>query len=450
MTGQLHHALGHDLKLCCSTKPIALRPAWDEPSIRERNLMLYNGIANVLGFNTGKDWTQIRRDLTDEQISEIYLLYEALWPRETDLLKLLPKPDGACRAVYTGSIHPIAIAEFALGASLYFGELLIQHPFLHAGIVKKDFSPVENPKAFRQEFLKTVMFFLNVMPLVDAGLVNLVPDPCDFDLHLRDQMMHMAQSRAGSIPVNLRQDARMADLAKQDFQRSIMALPRDAMSRQVKRMSPELDDGTVEKLMEGFEMLKERDPLAVLQEGTLEGGKEGGQFNMMKLAPNFEMTMYLAQATGACIVTDNPFRWAEISRAIRRQPGCLNDITRSIAASSYAFPQEPSAIVGFAFAEAFGGYPALMSSAFKYLSNIEARGSKPNVEAHLNSRFHKVHATAQVAVGRGDVAIKLGRMSCVCPHGGIQDNTVNRLLLMSSSERHLPSVPMAFFIEPAT
>ncbi|CCA89914.1 conserved hypothetical protein (plasmid) [Novosphingobium sp. PP1Y] len=33
--------------------------------------------------------------------------------------------------------------------------------------------------------------------------------------------------------------------------------------------------------------------------------------------------------------------------------------------------------------------------------------------------------------------------------GGIQDNTVNRLLLMPSSEHHLPSVQMAFFIEPA-
>lgn len=33
------------------------------------------------------------------------------------------------------------------------------------------------------------------------------------------------------------------------------------------------------------------------------------------------------------------------------------------------------------------------------------------------------------------------------PPGGIQDNNVNRLLLMSSSERHLPNVPMAFLIE---
>ena len=39
------------------------------------------------------------------------------------------------------------------------------------------------------------------------------------------------------------------------------------------------------------EQLKERDPLAVLQEGTFVGGEKGGQFNLLKLAPNFEMAM---------------------------------------------------------------------------------------------------------------------------------------------------------------
>jgi hypothetical protein len=37
-------------------------------------------------------------------------------------------------------------------------------------------------------------------------------------------------------------------------------------------------------------------------------------------------------------------------------------------------------------------------------------------------------------------------VSGIFPLSGIQENTVNRLLLMSSSENHLASVPMAFFI----
>jgi hypothetical protein len=41
-------------------------------------------------------------------------------------------------------------------------------------------------------------------------------------------------------------------------------------------------------------------------------------------------------------------------------------------------------------------------------------------------------------------------MSCGFRVEGIQDNTVNRLLLMSSAENYLPSLPMAFFIQEHT
>ena len=190
---------GRSFKECCQSKPEALRPAWNETSIRERNLMLQNGIVNVLELESGKDWVQVRRELTDDKISKIYNLYEGLWPLETDLLALLPKPDGEARAVYTGSIHPSSITDFALAAPLYFGELIVAHPFVHSGIMKKEMSPTENPKSYRQEFLKTILFFLNVMPLVDLGLVNLIPDPCDFDFHLREQMMSMARARSASM-----------------------------------------------------------------------------------------------------------------------------------------------------------------------------------------------------------------------------------------------------------
>jgi hypothetical protein len=109
---------GLPFKECCKPRPIALRPTWNEPSIRERNLMLYNGIVGVLGLDQGKDWVKVRRELTDEKISRIYLLYEALWPLETNLFQLLPKADGIARAVYTGSIHPTTITEFARSVSL--------------------------------------------------------------------------------------------------------------------------------------------------------------------------------------------------------------------------------------------------------------------------------------------------------------------------------------------
>src|SRR5450631_1638502 len=46
---------GKSFKECCQSKPEALRPAWNEKSIRERNLMLQNAIVNVLELESGKE-----------------------------------------------------------------------------------------------------------------------------------------------------------------------------------------------------------------------------------------------------------------------------------------------------------------------------------------------------------------------------------------------------------
>jgi hypothetical protein len=435
---------------CCKAKPPELRPTWNDVSISERNIMLYNGIINVLGLHEDKDWVSVRRELTDEKISKIYSLFQALWPLETDLLQLLPKPDGTARAVYTGSIHPNAITEFALGASLYFGQLIVERPFVHAGILRKEYSPVENPIAYRHEFLKTIVFFLTVMPLVDCGLINLVPDACTFDCHLRDQMWHMARSRSAGANCDPATDPRLKRLVEEDTRRSFTSLPQDVLRAQILRNPPAIDGASTEEILRGFEQLKERDPLAVLQESKLTG-ERGAHFSVMKLLPNFEMTMYLAQATGSSIVTDSYFRWDEIKRAVHRRaqaPGnAATALADNINGSTFAFPQIVADIAQGATDSTFSAYHALVRDVFRYLSKLDDRGPKPNYEEHLNACFVQTHTRVQSEIKKADLRIKQARMLCAFPRGGVQDNTVNRLLLMSSSERHLPNVPMIFFIE---
>ena len=441
---------GNFFKACCQTKSGALRPSWNERSIRERNIMLQNGIVRILELAGEKDWIQIRRELTDEKIKKIYFLYEALWPLETDLLALLPKPDGVARAVYTGSIHPSSITDFALAAPLYFGELIVAHPFIHSGIMAKEYRPTENPRRYRQDFLKSVMFFMTIMPLVQLGLVNLIPDPCDFDFHLREQMLSMAEARATLMRLDPDKEPRLKKHMEADAMRSMMLMPPDALRRQLRKLNPGMSDDEVEATMRFAERKRELDPLAVLQDGSLEG-EEGGQMSMFRLAPNFEMTMYLAQATGACIVTDSPFRWSEVKSAIRSRgaaatPG-LARFSEQMEAAKFAFPQDVTDVADHALMKTSGGYPDLFRDLFGYLSHLEERGQKPNREAQFAGRFPKAHAAAQAAIQKSGVVAKEGRISCVLPPGGIQDNTINRLLLMSSSELHLSSVPMAFFIE---
>lgn len=89
-----------------------------------------------------------------------------------------------------------------------------------------------------------------------------------------------------------------------------------------------------------------------------------------------------------------------------------------------------------------------MRDTFKYLSKLEERGAKPNVEQNLAGRFTRTHEGAQAVLEKKQVKVKTATVLSMFPKGGIQDNTVNRLLLMSNSEHHLPNVPMAFFIRP--
>lgn len=435
---------------CCEQKPATLRPTWAERSIRERNLMLRNGITNILGITEDRDWVVIRREITDEKIKRVYGLYDALWPRETNLLAMLPKPDGSARAIYSGILHPSTISKCALGLSLYYDELLIQHPFIHPRSVNKEFSPLEHPQKHRQEFLKSVALFLELMPLVEQGLVTLFPDPCNFDLHLRDQMFAMAKFRAQGMEVDPKEETGFVEIIKEEHKRSILLLPRDALRQKVIQQSPELDERSIDDVLDGLSTIREQDPLAVLQERSLEGGKDGGQLILFKMVPNFEITMYLAQATGSCIVTDSMFRWRELISAARRgvhDKPPLRQLQASMDQAEFVLPCDVREIGALAKRGVFGGYPRVMKRIFKYLSTISSRGRKPNVEANLDAEFRRVHTSTTRLAKKTGILFSSAKVFCLWPDGGIQENAVNRLLLMSSSEHHLASAPMVLFFK---
>jgi hypothetical protein len=152
-------------------------------------------------------------------------------------------------------------------------------------------------------------------------------------------------------------------------------------------------------------------------------------------------------------VTDSPFRWREVQGAIRQRykaaTSGLASLVTAIERSKFVFPQSTTDVVAAALSKTGAGYSELFRDLSKYLSKLEERGAKPNREAQLLGRFAKAHASAQAGLEKSGVPVKEGRISCVLPPGGMQDNAVNRLLLMSSSERHMSSVPMAFFIDSA-
>lgn len=435
---------------CCKSKRAELRPSWAEISIRERNLAHFNYTMDILGFEEGKSWEDIRNEITDEKISKCYSWFEGLWPLDSEILDLLPKPDGRARALYTGMLHPEAIDEFAIGSALYFDEILIENPMMHPGAVRKEFNPVEYPKQYRIDFIQNLLFLVKVMPLVELGKINLFPDPCWFDKHLRQEMMEMAKERSAVTRYDIDHDPRLKRIINEDMKRSMLSLSPEDLKSMMDRIGSDNSDVKLNEISPILAQMRKQDPLAIVQEDTFSRREKSGQMMMMKHSPNFEMSMFLAQATGSAIVTDSPHRWQDLVKASYREPHFdgepLSAFLRQFSNSSFAFPQYASEIAQKEVAEATAIYPAMFSQIFRYLTQLPKRGKKPNWEAHVAGAYSSKHETAQKKLKNTGIYLGGGKMSCLMPSGGIWHTNASRLLLMSGAEHHLPYVPMAFFL----
>ncbi len=442
---------GRKYKKCCQNKGMALRPSWSELSIRERNIIHCRAIVEILGLHQGKDWVSIRRDLSEDQISRVYSLYEALWPLETDIISLLPKPDGTARALYTGVIEPRLIAEFVIGSCLYADEVIMENPFLHPGSVKSDFNPVKHPAKFHQEFLKSAFLLVCLMPLIEEGVINLIPDPAIFDHHLRDQMIFLAEERHRRAGSDFALDARTKWLFAENFKRGMLAMPSDVRRAQLKKAIPDVTETEIANVLKYQEQMREDDPFAVLDDNIVANGKDGGFFQGIKMAPNFEMSIYTARATGSYIITDSAHRWKELKAAQARVQGLAVSaapiLCKQIETTRHRFFCDTNTVANMRRDPTFQAHRSLMQDIYRYAAETETRGRRDKLEAQLGARYGSVNRNSQKMILKSRHLHSMGKTSCLIPVGGLNHTNASRMLLTSGVEHHLPHVPMALYIE---
>lgn len=308
---------GKKFKKCCKGKPIDERPSSDVLSIRERNLLFFDIVTNILGVNkSGElDWGHVRKNLTNDKIADIYKAIADLWPPDTDLFALLPRPDhNVLRALFTGVIDPRVTYMNISCFSFYADEILIQNPFLNANNVRKEFSPIENPGAYRNETIKNVFFLFLIIPWIEIGLINLFPDPWNFNDALMKTVMEAAKKRKDEITFDKESFKQMEELFFEDYKRAIFTMPDESLRNFIRHTSKDLSEGDISKLIEYTKRMNARDPFVDLNPGAPE--KESSQMMISHITPNMEMSMLLAQTTGSMIITDHSFRWSEICESI--------------------------------------------------------------------------------------------------------------------------------------
>ena len=384
-------------------------------------------IRDVLGLDSGKTWLDVRRELSDDQIKRIYGFYAALWPRDTDIYSLLPKSDGKYRGLYTGPLDVRTIDISALPIASMFDEFLIEAPIINPNNVKPEFSPIENPGRYKYQALKDFMFMLHLEPYIGLGLVNLIPDPSEFDMSLMKAMMEMARERGDRQEILNEQDRRLYfRLSTEDLLNSTAMMPKEM---RLKFLISEFGFGedTATQTIEVLERAAEASPLVMLQQVEL---RDSGQFLHFRMGPNYEMALLIAQVTGSVLVTDSGSRWQELMAAQQRSQGIVTYPWNDAHTQFNALPIDER------FLDTFRKSKGNFATARNWLKTTDKMVLDNNRDT---GQLTRLAGQASDLMGRLEQMTEpslLPQFRISSPEGGFYDANVQRLLVRSSCLRY--------------
>ena len=276
-------------------------------TLREKNIALIEAITDIFGL--GRAWPKVKASLSVAQVREFYAFIARLWPVDTDLSTLLPKPDSTLRALYLGEYEPEVMLENVFRFCLYADQIVLVNPFDNPNIMADEYNPIHHPDEWKLQTLRLIFHLALLAPWIQAGLVVLVPDPGDFDRQLRVKAWDLAKERLKGWEPSEEDIENTA--MKRRAMRMFLLHPRQYMERTLRESNPSICDDEVRQFLDFVERERENDPLLLNE--TLD--RMPAQIMTTRTGGNLETGMYICQATGAFPYTNLKFRWREIMGA---------------------------------------------------------------------------------------------------------------------------------------
>ncbi|MDX8123094.1 DUF4238 domain-containing protein [Janthinobacterium sp. GMG2] len=438
-------------KDCCQRLPVSERPSWEVYCLRERNLMFCDAVKGILGISDGASWEKVRRNLSDEQVKRIHRAFAGLWPEDTDLASLLPRPNPkVLRSVYMGFSDPRTIEATVLGWLPFVDEIVLVSPFFVGTRMKPEFNPIESPAGHKMQTLKNVRLLLVLEPFIRAGLVHLVPDPGEVSAplghHVRDVLTRRTNGwkppKSGGLYRSLK-------LAEEDTRRVIWMLPEADQRRVIADQMPEADAGMTDLLIAEFKCQAEADPYTLLQPVPV--GKAGAQNQIIK-GLSLEAALYAASLTGSIIHVDTEAHWVQLLKDAQPSYSPSQTIWEPVrqALGEISFPVE---LIAQRVAERINSddrppIGTLLRRLAESVSAPDGGAESSTLAKQIRQARGKVERTGKRELVSSLISVHL---DLHVPLGGFARPEVQRLLVMFAGVTQPRSIPYALrlvFAEP--
>jgi hypothetical protein len=152
-------------------------------SLRGKNLFFVSEILAALKIDTWKpdiDFASIKKAFTPAVVQKIHESLMQTWPDLDDYERCHLEDRKNISGLYIGSYEPDAIFQAVTRHALYSEKIYLVDPFLHPYRMKEEFNPLVHPEQHRANTIKFTFLWLNLLPWIEAGIVNFIRPPIDF------------------------------------------------------------------------------------------------------------------------------------------------------------------------------------------------------------------------------------------------------------------------------
>jgi len=277
---------------------------------RGKNKWFLNSIFEILDFNTNiqkiTDWNdlvvKLKKTLTPENVRRIYELVPIVWPDKEDYYRCIQSEAQDISGLFLGNYRVETTASLINKYGLYEDSIVLIDPIIDPRCFTEEFNPVVHPERHLVSTLHSLLLWLQLLPWIDDGIVQIIRDPGEFDYQLRIDTCNTSKARYEESGLNevIREESSQDeyhDRVKRYFK---LSMP-DEMILEI--CSKHNLDPT--KMMEYIRQERIRSIDHVV-------GGSNGQYLTTFSGTNYEMGKYLCSISKSHLLTDLRVRWLEM------------------------------------------------------------------------------------------------------------------------------------------
>ncbi len=317
---------GKKYKFCCEGKVDWNRiirensTTWkDHLSVRGRNRLFLQRVFAALQLDkepTQKSLADLKAAFTPKAVREINEAIIEVWPKDINLDSVLETSRADVSGLYVGEYRTDLLIRGVARHSLYANKILLVDPFIYPLSVREQYNPILHPEQFRTQTLKNIEIWFRFIPWIEAGIVEFIRTPADFDPRLNWESMHSQKRKYeenSELHALLHETAEIKVKEHMDrdaFRMLVLSAPDDYIRRIFRELNLGTDKFHEDDFIAHIHGLRERDPYYL---EPLGGGEKGwSEFHIMSSGASYDIARRTASITGSYLVTDLPSRWKEI------------------------------------------------------------------------------------------------------------------------------------------